>query len=50
MDALVQAHSTEDKILDGIFFKLLFEDKDVVQIMNKNATINELRYLGLRRF
>jgi len=50
MDALIQVYSTEDKVLNGIFFRLLSEDKDVVQIMNKNATINELRYLGLRRW
>lgn len=50
MDNFIKLHIKEDKILDGIFFRLLAEDKDVVQIMNKNATINELRFLGLRRF
>ena len=50
MSDLIQRYSNEDKILDGIFFRLLSEDKDIVQIMNKNATINELRFLGLTRW
>ena len=50
MEALIQINMGEDRILDGIFFRLLSEDKDVVQIMHKNATINELRFLGLRRW
>ena len=47
---LIQKYNTEDKILDGIFFRLLSEDKDIIQIMKKNATVNELRFLGLKYY
>jgi hypothetical protein len=50
MATSIQKHNGEDKILDDIFFKLLSEDKDVAQIMKKNATVNELRFLGLKYF
>ena len=50
MATLIQKYSSEDRILDGIFFRLLSEDKEIAQIIKKNATINELRYLGLTYF
>ena len=50
MRALIEKHGAEDKILDGIFFRLMLEEKDIRQIIKKNATINELRYLGLKHF
>ena len=50
MAALIEKHNGEDKILDAIFFKLLSEDKDAVQMLKKTATINELRFLGIRKW
>ena len=47
MGTLIQKYDGDDKILDSIFFRLVSEDKDIVQIVRKNATVNELRYLGL---
>jgi len=50
MFTFIQKYSNEDKILDGIFFRLLSEDKEALQILRKNATVNELRFLGLKYF
>ena len=46
----VNRYASDDKILNGIFFKCLRDDIKVKDIMLKNASINELRALGLRKY
>ena len=50
MEELVTKYGATDRVLDGIFFRLLHENKDVTQIIRKNATVNELRFLGHRSY
>ena len=33
-----------------IYFRLLREDVEITDIMKKNASVNELRYLGYRSY
>lgn len=46
----VAKNAPKNKILDGRFFNKLHENQAIMQIMHKEATVNEKRVIGLRNF
>ena len=50
IEAGIQKYSPNDRVLGGIYFRLLRNDVEFNDILKKNATVNELRLLGLRNY